>query len=167
MRRKGSMSNLGSAVATALDRLGLGNKLREQLVIVKWAEVVGERIAGVSRPDRISDGILWVACKSSVWANELTLHKEHIKTELNKTVQRRVVKDIRFSSRGYRKGQAGDNPEPHKIVEVDDVSLTPDQEVIAAAVADKAKDDKLAEAIKKAVLVSIRREQAKHEESET
>jgi len=165
MRRKGSMSNLGSAVATALDRLGLGNKLREQLVIVKWAEVVGERIAGVSRPDRIADGILWVACKSSVWANELTLHKEHIKKELNKTVQRRVVKDIRFSSRGYRKGQTL-NVEPAKTVEVDEVSLTQDQEELAAAAAAKAKDDELSEAIKKAVLVSIRREQARHEESE-
>lgn len=167
MRRKGSMSNLSSAVATALDRLGLGNKLREQLVIVKWAEVVGETIAGISRPDRIADGILWVACKSSVWANELTLHKEHIKTELNKSVQRQVVIDIRFSSRGFRKIQMPDTVESPKKIEIDKVCLTKDQEELAATAAGKAKDDELAEAIRKAVLVGLRREQAKREETQT
>ena len=167
MRRKGSMNNLGSAVSHVIDRLGLDARLREQLVINKWAEVVGERIAAVSLPDRISDGILWVACKSSVWANELTLHKEHIKSELNRAVQKRVVKDIRFSGRGYRKNQSTQIVETPRNVDVNDVSLTKDMEDLAAAVAEKAKDDQLADAIKRAVLTSLQREQAKQEENKT
>lgn len=160
------MDNLGAVVAASLDRLGLGNKLREQLVLIKWQEAVGDKIAGVTRADRIQDGIVWVACKSSVWANELTLHKENIRTNLNRAVGRNIVKDLRFSSRGYRKSEET-NEEKSKDIPVEQVSLSEQQVQPANEAAAKVTDPDLAEAIRNAVLTSLKREQAKQRDSET
>lgn len=159
MRSKGSMSNLGNVVATALDKLGLGGRMREAMVLVKWNDVVGDRIARVTRPLKMSEGVLFVACKSAVWANELSLHKDHIKTEINRTIGSRILKEIRFSSRGFGKAAPLDNIEAPDI-EVAEIGLSEQKEQVADAIASTANSDQLAEAIRKAVITSLKREKA-------
>ena len=159
MRKKSSMSDLGSAVASALDKLGLGGKMREAMVLVKWPEIVGDRIAKVTTAIRVIDGTLFIACKSSVWANELSLHKEHIRTSINKCIGSRIIKEIRFSTRGFAK-KAGEDDFKASDTSVDEIDLTPEKEQVAKSVASSASSDKLAEVIRKAVITSLKREKA-------
>ena len=46
---------------------------------------------------------MFVNCKSSVWAQELTLYRDRIMDELNKRAGAKVITDVRFSGRGLRK----------------------------------------------------------------
>lgn len=101
--RVGKLSNVGAIVAAMLDRCGLREKINEQKALNAWESVVGPHIAAATKVEKLSEGILLVSCKSSTWANELSLHKDSIKARLNEAAGSEVVKDIRFSARGYRK----------------------------------------------------------------
>ncbi|MBC7186195.1 MAG: DUF721 domain-containing protein [Calditrichaeota bacterium] len=79
-----------------LRNLGIERRVKEQMAIALWPKAVGERIARVSTPVRIRDGILFVRVTSSTWRNELVLHKREILKRVNETVGRAVIEDIRF-----------------------------------------------------------------------
>jgi predicted nucleic acid-binding Zn ribbon protein len=76
--------------------LGIGKTLSEYGIITRWSEVVGEKIAAVTRPERFERGILFVAVSSAPWRNELTLRRQEIIDKINTGAGGSVVKDIRF-----------------------------------------------------------------------
>ena len=76
----------------------------------------------------VRDGILFVACRSSTWANELTLLKPEILKKLQSALGRKAVKDVRFSARGFKKAQA---QAEEAAVDVDSIAL--DQSDLDAA----------------------------------
>jgi len=49
----------------------------------RWSEVAGEALAREAEPVSERDGILTVACRSSVWAQELDLMSELLLQSLN------------------------------------------------------------------------------------
>lgn len=157
--RRVGFSRLGAVLKGSLDSLGLRQKVVEQQAAAKWAAVVGPQIAAVSRVDRITDGVMFVACKSSMWASELTLHANDILGKLEKELGKRVVKEIRFSARGFRKAceDAGGGEQEGKI-ETSGVRLSDEEKRAAAAAASAAKSEELAARIEKAVLACKMRE---------
>ncbi len=78
-------------------------RILEQQAMAKWREVVGPQIAASSRPDSVREGMLFVTCKSSMWSSELSLHKPDIVKRLNAAVGKKIIEDIRFTARGFRK----------------------------------------------------------------
>lgn len=164
--RRGHFSRLGGVVNNTLDQLGLRHKILEHQALSRWPEVVGPQIASSSSADRVSDGILFVSCKSSMWANELTLHREQILTRLNKALGKKVIVDIRFSARGFRKGQPAEPKEQRgtRSKNLEAIQL-PDEKVEAArAAAASSPAPELAERIEKAILASKRLEELKRQE---
>jgi len=61
-----------------------------------WAEVVGERIAAVTRPVSEREGILLVACSDPVWAEELDLMQEALTARLADRLGEAAPTALRF-----------------------------------------------------------------------
>jgi predicted nucleic acid-binding Zn ribbon protein len=68
-----------------------------------WKEVAGPRVAAEAEPLAERDGVVVVACRSAVWAQELELLSAELVDGLNARLARegaaRVVRELRFSPR--------------------------------------------------------------------
>ncbi|MCE5198805.1 MAG: DUF721 domain-containing protein [Armatimonadota bacterium] len=164
--RGGRLSRLGGVLNSSLDDLGIRQKVIEQQTISKWNEVVGPQIAASSMAEKIRDGVLYVCCKSSTWANELSFHKEHMMKKLNQTAGKKIITDIRFSARGYRKAvqQARKDSDSTKVKGLDSVKVDENEAEVAGKLASIAPAPELADKIQKAILASKRLEKVKREE---
>jgi predicted nucleic acid-binding Zn ribbon protein len=90
------IKTIGDALDELIGSLGIQNKLREQNALEYWDKAVGDRIAEVAKPTRITKGVLFVSVKSSAWRNELSLRKAEILGKINEALQEEIVKDIKF-----------------------------------------------------------------------
>ena len=111
-RKNYSVHGMRDLMTEILKRYHLDKRARQELAAADWPEIVGEKAAAASKPDTIRDGILFINCKSSVWAQELTLYKSRIMAELNKRAGSKLISDVRFSGGGLRK--RGDETEPEE-----------------------------------------------------
>ena len=87
---------LGDALGSYLRRSGLGDKVEQARAVPEWAERVGDNIARVTRPIRVSDGVLLVAVRSSAWLMELRMMELQILKKLNADAGRGKIDSIRF-----------------------------------------------------------------------
>ncbi len=71
----------------ALGRLGLDREIAKYHFVLHWKDVVGESIAKRSRPESLKNGLLRVRVSDSVWAQELSFHKQAILKRLSKFVE--------------------------------------------------------------------------------
>ena len=85
-----------TVLASVLQELGLGSRIRQLKVLDVWAEAVGEQIAKVTSPDRIERGKLIVRVKKAPWRNELIFLKRDIIAKLNQILGEEIVKEIIF-----------------------------------------------------------------------
>lgn len=88
---------VGAVLASLMEELGLGKKLKQYEAVRIWQEVVGERIAKVATPTKIINGTLIVKVERSTWRNELSLMKREIIAKINAALKEEIVKDIKFS----------------------------------------------------------------------
>ena len=89
-----------------------GQRLRENLAVAYWEQVVGPAASAASAADYARDGILHVRTKSSVWSQELALLKSHIIPELNRRIGRPAIRDIHFRAHGLKKPAEQAEPPP-------------------------------------------------------
>ncbi len=94
MKRK--PERIGNILPDVIRNLGLDSKLEEVELEKLWGTVVGERIAAVSRPRGIRDGVLTVEVDTSAWMQELSFRKKQIIDLVRKKFSRLEVRDIRF-----------------------------------------------------------------------
>ncbi len=87
---------MGKLVGELLDRLGLQDEVAAQGAVARWEEVVGPRIAEVSRATGVDRGALFVAVSSSAWISELSLMRHELLTRLNAGVKEGRVERIVF-----------------------------------------------------------------------
>jgi len=164
--RRGSFSRVGGVVNTSLDELGLRQRVLEQQVVHNWRQTVGPQIAASSVAEKVRDGALYVICKSSMWANELSLHKQDIIKRLNKSVNKQVIRDIRFSARGFKRAveqmPKEESDAPTKVLETVEVKQSDID--LARRVAAESASTELATRIEKAILTSKRLEEVKRQE---
>jgi predicted nucleic acid-binding Zn ribbon protein len=76
-------SHVGEVLARLIRKLGIEGELAGQGALERWNEVVGDRIAGVTRPRAVSRGTLFVEVRSSAWLSELNLMRRDIMARLN------------------------------------------------------------------------------------
>lgn len=88
-----------------LQRVGVQKAVREKTAIVLWAEVVGDKTASVARIDSVRDGVIFVNCRDSLWAQQLHFLRPVIIQKLNERLGKDVIKDIKLSGVGFRKGE--------------------------------------------------------------
>ena len=89
------------AIASALRYNGISDEIRAQRVLTEWAELVGTKIAQRTRPDGVSDRVLWVEVATSAWLHELNMLKPQLLKGLTERLgQPRLFDEIRFKLAG-------------------------------------------------------------------
>jgi len=81
-----------------LKKSGMDKKLREQRILDDWMQLVGDNVAKVSKPERITDKVLFVRVKSMTWRTELLFQQKAILQRIAEHVGKDIVNDIRFIS---------------------------------------------------------------------
>jgi predicted nucleic acid-binding Zn ribbon protein len=99
-----------------LRQMGLERAIRAHLALQAWDAIVGEAIARVARPLRFEGGTLWIAVKSSAWAQELNFQKATLLERLNSEAGSDCFQEIRFVVRASlgQNGGAGTGGCPHE-----------------------------------------------------
>ena len=158
--RRGYPDAVGRLVKDSLERLGLRGRVLEHQVVHQWSSIVGSQIAKCTVAREVRGGILFVCCKSSMWCNELSLHKTKIMSQLNSAVGKKVLTDIHFSARGFRQAQA-EQASPGSSTGTEGVRLPQTELDAAERIASSAGSQELAARVRRAVLTSKRREALK------
>ena len=94
--KAGKPQLVGDLLARVLNRKGLGAKLEAASVIPEWESLVGPQIAAVTRPQRVSEGVLFVGVANSPWMMELNLMKAELMRRLNAGKGEGRIKQIVF-----------------------------------------------------------------------
>jgi predicted nucleic acid-binding Zn ribbon protein len=81
--RTGQPQLVRDLLAGYLERSGLQAGVEAAAVLGEWPELVGPGIAAVTRVDRISEGVLFVAVATSAWMMELNLMKRELLRRVN------------------------------------------------------------------------------------
>jgi predicted nucleic acid-binding Zn ribbon protein len=84
------------ALQRYLAESGIGERIEEAAVLPEWEERVGDAIAAVTTPLRVSHGTLVVGVRSSAWLMELKLMEREILERLNAGRARGRIRGIRF-----------------------------------------------------------------------
>jgi predicted nucleic acid-binding Zn ribbon protein len=80
-----------------MQRLGLGERLRENEVIEAWAKIVGDFIAAHSAPVSLRDGVLYVRVLQPALHYELEqISKATILRKLKQRFGGRTIREIKF-----------------------------------------------------------------------
>ena len=88
---------LGNVFAQLFRELGIDKAIEQNQAVTRWAEITGERIAQVSQAVKIEKGVLYVKVNSPVWRNELVFMKHNLIENINQTLKKTIVKDIKFT----------------------------------------------------------------------
>lgn len=91
----------GDAVAKALAVYGLSEEIRGQRLLTEWSDLVGPKIATRTRPDGITDRVLWIEVATSAWMHELNmLRPQLVRNLLERLGEPRLFDDVRFKLAG-------------------------------------------------------------------
>ena len=90
------MKTLAQALKQLINDLGIENEIIHHQAVQLWPEVVGKKIANISKAIRIDGNILFVKVNNDSWRNELVFLKKDIIERLNKRIGKKVVEDLRL-----------------------------------------------------------------------
>ncbi|MFH1373527.1 MAG: DUF721 domain-containing protein [bacterium] len=88
--------SVGGVIEKVVKSLGISGSYHGWLIVSKWPEIVGERVAARSRALRYSEGTLYVAVPDDTWRQELSMEREAILRKIHSYPSGRVVKELRF-----------------------------------------------------------------------
>ena len=88
---------LSKSLSILLKSLGIENKIKQNEIIVRWPEIVGEKLSKVTTADKIENGILFVRVANSAWRNELIYMKTEIINRIYSSLNTDIIRDIRFT----------------------------------------------------------------------
>jgi predicted nucleic acid-binding Zn ribbon protein len=92
------------SLSFALDRVTAGLAPATLLARVQgcWADAVGEVVSSEAKPVSERDGVVTVACRSSVWAQELELLGPELMGKVNAALGDGAVAQLRFKAGDHR-----------------------------------------------------------------
>ena len=79
-----------------LQKFGIDNAVAQNKALNIWNEVVGEKIANNTEPDRVEHGVIIVKVSSPTWRQELYFQKKDIIQKINNIIGKNIIRDIRF-----------------------------------------------------------------------
>ena len=96
MKKNEGPKQVREALQKYLEKAGISQKIEEAAVVPEWPQLVGERIASVTQPLRVSNRVLVVAVRSSAWLSELKLMEREILRKVNAGREQARITGIRF-----------------------------------------------------------------------
>jgi hypothetical protein len=104
-----------AAIKNALDFHGIADEVRGERLVTEWVELVGAKIAERTRPDGITDRLLWIEVATSAWLHELNLLKPQLLAGLLERLgEPRLFDDIKFRLAGRRRRDPTSVPRPRR-----------------------------------------------------
>jgi hypothetical protein len=89
------------AIAAALALHGIADQVRAGRVVTEWSDLVGPKIAQRTRPDGVTDRILWVEVATSAWLHELNLLRPQLLQSLTERLGApRLFDELKFRLTG-------------------------------------------------------------------
>jgi predicted nucleic acid-binding Zn ribbon protein len=152
---KQEFTNLSDLVKAGLKRVGLQGSVKEKTAKVFWAEIVGEKTASVTIVDNVRDGVLYVTCRDSIWAQQLHFLRPVLIEKLNERLGKGVIKEIRLSGVGFRKGQKREDAEEQPEKSEVKVTLTEEEVEGIAKIAEIVEDPGMAERVARGLKASL------------
>lgn len=89
---------IGPLLDKVLAGFGLAYNLGGWRIVNRWPEIVGDKIAEVSRAVRFSDNTLLVSVRDASWRQQLSLEVDRILQEIHSVPGGKAVKRIHFVS---------------------------------------------------------------------
>ena len=108
--KKPGPMRVAEALAGYLKKSGLGDRLEEASAVEEWAGKVGPRIAAVTEPLHVNNGVLFVGVRSSAWLMELRMLEGDVRSRLNEGRGKGRIRQIRFVMSGGEEGVGGAGP---------------------------------------------------------
>ncbi|HZK24488.1 MAG TPA: DUF721 domain-containing protein [Oscillospiraceae bacterium] len=108
------MIPIAQILKKTLKNLPAAKKIRGQMLIDAWSEVVGEWIAMKTEALAFENGTLLVRVCDSVWAQHLSLQKTQIIAKLQRATKTRVLHDLRFQVGKLQTQAAANNSHPEE-----------------------------------------------------
>ena len=95
------------AVAAALALHGITDQVRAGRVLTEWSDLVGPKIAQRTRPDGITDRVLWVEVATSAWLHELNLLRPQLLDNLRQRLgEPRLFDELKFRLAGRHRRES-------------------------------------------------------------
>jgi predicted nucleic acid-binding Zn ribbon protein len=88
--------SLDTLMQSTLKEFGMDKKAKNYSVITGWEEIVGEKVAAVTLPEKVDKGILTVRVTNPVWKYELTMRKSEILKKIRSSHAGAEVNDIHW-----------------------------------------------------------------------
>ena len=105
--KRRAISSVSTLVERAIGAHHLNQKLEQYAAFPRWREVVGDEIADIALPEKITrSNVLVVRVLDAVWAQELSLNKTSIIEKIAILGEGAVIEDIQFltgSPNSFRK----------------------------------------------------------------
>lgn len=95
------VQRFGDIADEQMKDLGYEPVVKEWSAVWMWKDVVGSKLALVSRADRVRGHVLHVSVKNSSWAHQLSLMKAQFLEKINAALGENTLKDIKFSVTRY------------------------------------------------------------------
>jgi hypothetical protein len=103
------------AIANALAFHGITDLVRAARLVTEWADLVGPKIAQRTRPDGVTDRILYIEVVSSAWLQELSLLRPQLTMQLVERLgEPRLFDKLEFRLAGRRAREQVVVPHPRK-----------------------------------------------------
>ena len=96
MKKKEGPKQVRETLQKYLEKAGISEKVEAASVVPEWPNLVGEGIAAVTTPLRVSNNVLVVGVRSSAWLSELKLMEREILNRINAGKRRGRITGIRF-----------------------------------------------------------------------
>ncbi len=132
---------------------GLAEQYREQEPAFLWERVVGARIARMTQPIWVHDGVLFVAVPNHIVQHEFSLIREEFQRKLNTVLGAERVKEIRFRVEAF--------PRPRQLVQLAQIELTLSEKQEIEQLVSTVEEDKLRTSLAQLLETAKRLEKAR------
>jgi Dna[CI] antecedent, DciA len=106
-RRRGI--DVADAIAAIVGAHGLTDELRAAALLLRWPEIVGDRVARRSKPDGFWKHVLWIRVANSAWLHELTVMKPQLLNAVRAAAGSGLeIEDLRFHLGRRQESEPGD-----------------------------------------------------------
>ncbi len=90
------MKQIGNILSQYLKNLGLEQSIKRHKALLLWPEIVGPAIADITKPQRVSNKILFVQVNNMTWRNELIYYKDEMIQKINTKMGEHIIEEIKF-----------------------------------------------------------------------
>lgn len=106
-RKKLAVPSTGAQLSKLIREMGWEQELMDAWVFSNWADIVGERNAEHTEPQKIENQTLFVSCDSSAYASQMRYMQRQIIKKIAERMGDDLVRELRFLGPAQHKNYQG------------------------------------------------------------